>query len=61
MISAAKNPEIQAFMEALIVHGFSHRRLSVDIRKGLCLSVQHQEIKTFEEGETRLYFAEADG
>ncbi len=59
MISAAKNPEIQAFMEALKVHGFTHRRLSVDIRKGLCLSMQHQEIKTFEEGETRMYFAEA--
>ncbi len=59
MISAAKDPEILKFMDGLKEQGFTHRRLTVDSRRFLCLSVQHQKLKAFEEGTAGMYFIEA--
>ena len=59
MISAAKDPEILKFMDELKEQGFTHRRLTVDSRRFLCLSVQHQKLKAFEEGAAGMYFIEA--
>lgn len=59
MSGAARNPEIVRFMDGLKEEGFTHRRLTVDSRRFLCLSVQHQKLKAFEEGATELYFIEA--
>lgn len=59
MISTAGNQEIVKFMERFEEYGFTQRRLSVNSRKYLCLSVQHQELKSFEEGAATMYFAEA--
>ncbi len=59
MISTARDPEILRFMDGLKEYGFTHRRLSVDSRKFLSLSVKDQRQKAFEEGETKMYFVEA--
>ena len=59
MTGAWENPKIIDFVEKLKKQGFEHVRLFINTRQAMRLSVQCQEVKHCEYGNTEAYFVEA--
>ena len=59
MTDVWKDPEIIDFVRWLKVQGFRNVRLFISSRQSLLLSVQCQRLKSYEYGNTGIYFVEA--